>query len=149
MAHSPLVNIGSTRGSATYLLDVLLQIAQDRTLGTDDEKSSSRAVTGSASRESSGRLDPDIVQRRVRTAYGLFRMCYESGLHGGPNLEGRITLRFQIGSDGLVKSVDASDSDIHDSAVVDCVVRQTYLLEFPPPEGGTVTVVYPIMFSPG
>jgi hypothetical protein len=29
------------------------------------------------------------------------------------------------------------------------VVRSFYGLSFPQPEGGIVTVVYPIMFSPG
>jgi hypothetical protein len=32
---------------------------------------------------------------------------------------------------------------------VQCVIRAYYGLSFPQPEGGIVTVVYPIMFSPG
>ena len=40
-------------------------------------------------------------------------------------------------------------SDIPDSAVVQCVVRGFGNLSFPQPEGGMVTVVYPIMFNPG
>jgi hypothetical protein len=36
-----------------------------------------------------------------------------------------------------------------DGGVVSCVVRAFYGLSFPQPEGGIVTVVYPIMFSPG
>jgi len=39
--------------------------------------------------------------------------------------------------------------DIPDGGVVSCVVRAFYGLNFPQPEGGIVTVVYPIMLSPG
>jgi hypothetical protein len=36
-----------------------------------------------------------------------------------------------------------------DSGVVSCTVRAFYGLSFPQPEGGIVTVTYPIMFAPG
>ena len=40
-------------------------------------------------------------------------------------------------------------SDLPDQSVVQCVVRGFGNLSFPQPEGGMVTVVYPIMFNPG
>jgi hypothetical protein len=40
-------------------------------------------------------------------------------------------------------------SDIPDSGVVQGVVRGFGNLSFPQPEGGMVTVVYPILFNPG
>ncbi|MCB9607801.1 MAG: AgmX/PglI C-terminal domain-containing protein [Polyangiaceae bacterium] len=97
----------------------------------------------------SGRLPPEVIQRIVRQNYGRFRMCYENGLRNNPNLEGRVTVRFVIGRDGAVSNVSNGGSDIPDSGVVGCVVRAYYGLSFPQPEGGIVTVVYPIMFSPG
>ena len=97
----------------------------------------------------SGRLPPEVIQRIVRQNYGRFRMCYEQGLTRNPNLEGRATVRFVIGRDGSVSNVSNGGSDIPDSAVVQCVIRSYYGLSFPQPEGGIVTVVYPIMFSPG
>jgi hypothetical protein len=33
--------------------------------------------------------------------------------------------------------------------VVDCIVKEYEEITFPAPEGGIVTVVYPIKFSPG
>jgi hypothetical protein len=36
-----------------------------------------------------------------------------------------------------------------DAQVRACVVKGFEKLVFPPPEGGIVTVTYPIMFSPG
>jgi len=97
----------------------------------------------------SGRLPPEVIQRIVRQNYGRFRMCYEQGLSRNPNLEGRVQVRFVIGRDGSVSNVSNGGSDIPDSAVVQCVIRNYYGLSFPQPEGGIVTVVYPIMFSPG
>lgn len=97
----------------------------------------------------SGRLPPEVIQRIVRQNYGRFRMCYEQGLAKNPNLEGRVQVRFVIGRDGSVSNVANGGSDIADSGVVQCVVRAYYGLSFPQPEGGIVTVVYPIMFSPG
>jgi uncharacterized protein YjbI with pentapeptide repeats len=97
----------------------------------------------------SGRLPPEVIQRVVRQNYGSFRLCYEQGLSRNPTLEGRVVTRFVIGRDGAVSNVSGSGSDIPDSGVVQCVVQAYYGLSFPPPEGGIVTVVYPIMLSPG
>jgi pSer/pThr/pTyr-binding forkhead associated (FHA) protein len=97
----------------------------------------------------SGRLPPEVIQRIVRQNYGRFRMCYEQGLGRNPNLEGRVSARFVIGRDGAVSNASNGGSDLPDSGVVACVVSAFYGLSFPQPEGGIVTVVYPIMLSPG
>ncbi len=97
----------------------------------------------------SGRLPPEVIQRIVRQNYGRFRMCYEQGLARNPNLEGRAQVRFVIGRDGSVSNVQNGGSDLPDSGVISCVINAYYGLSFPQPEGGIVTVVYPIMFQPG
>jgi hypothetical protein len=97
----------------------------------------------------SGRLPPEVIQRIVRQNYGRFRNCYEQGLTRNPNLEGRVQTRFIIGRDGSVSNVQNGGSDLPDSGVVSCVISAYYGLSFPQPEGGIVTVVYPIMFQPG
>jgi hypothetical protein len=96
----------------------------------------------------SGRLPPEVIQRIVRQNFGRFRLCYENGLGTNPNLQGRVTVRFVIGQDGSVGSVSAG-GDMPDSGVVSCVTRAFQSLRFPQPEGGIVTVSYPIVFSPG
>ncbi len=97
----------------------------------------------------SGRLPPEVIRRIVRQNYGRFRLCYEQGLGRNPNLEGRVTVRFVIGRDGAVSNVSNGGSDLPDSNVVGCVVKAFYGLSFPKPEGGIVTVQYPIMLQPG
>lgn len=97
----------------------------------------------------SGRLPGEVIQRIVRQNFGRFRLCYENGLRGNPNLQGRVAVRFIIGRDGSVSNVGNGGSDLPDSAVVSCVVRSFYGLSFPQPEQGIVQVQYPIMFTPG
>ena len=96
-----------------------------------------------------GRLPPEIIQRIVRQNFGRFRACYENSLRNSPNLAGRVTVRFVIGRDGAVSNVGNGGSDLPDGGVVSCVVRAFYGLSFPQPEGGIVTVTYPIVFAPG
>lgn len=96
----------------------------------------------------SGRLPPEVIQRIVRQNFGRFRLCYENGLRSSPNLAGRVSVAFVIGRDGAVSSVRNGASDLPDAGVVACVVRAFYGLSFPPPDGGIVTVTYPILFSP-
>jgi hypothetical protein len=95
----------------------------------------------------SGRLPPEVIQRIVRQNFGRFRLCYEDGLRRNPRLVGRISVRFTIGRDGSVTGAGNGGSDMPDQAVTDCVARSFVGLSFPSPESGTVTVVYPIMFS--
>jgi hypothetical protein len=97
----------------------------------------------------SGHLPAEVIQRIVRQNFGRFRLCYENGLRSSPSLQGRVAVRFVIGRDGAVSSVGNGGSDLPDPGVVSCVVRAFYGLSFPSPESGIVTVVYPIMFSPG
>ena len=96
----------------------------------------------------SGHLPPEVIQRVVRQNFGRFRSCYEMGLRGNPNLEGRVTARFVIGRDGAVSNVSAG-GDLPDPSVRSCVASAFYALSFPPPDAGIVTVTYPIMLQPG
>jgi hypothetical protein len=95
-----------------------------------------------------GRVRPEVIQAVVRRRFGEFRGCYEAGLARDPKLEGRVVVRFVIGRDGRVSSAEDAGSDLPDAAVVDCVVGRFRAFTFPEPEGGIVTVVYPIHLSP-
>lgn len=95
-----------------------------------------------------GRLLPEVIQRIVRQSFGRFRLCYENGLRNNPTLGGRVTVHFVIGRDGSVSNIGNGASDLPDSGVVSCVTRAFYGLSFPQPEGGIVSVSYPILFEP-
>jgi hypothetical protein len=95
-----------------------------------------------------GRLPPEVIQRIVRQNNGRFRLCYENGLRKNPDLKGRVVVKFVIDRSGAVSTVQDGGSDLPDQGVVSCVVRSFGNLTFPQPEGGIVTVVYPIIFTP-
>lgn len=54
-----------------------------------------------------------------------------------------------IGPDGKVTSAEDFGSNMPDLEVRACVVEAFKALSFPKPEGGIVTVIYPIMLAPG
>jgi hypothetical protein len=114
------------------------------TLGNSGSKPTIRMGATSVS----GRLPPEVIQRVVRQNFGRFRLCYEKGLEKNPELQGRVSVKFVIGRDGAVTSAANSGSDLPDEAVIACIVKSFNGLSFPQPEGGIVTVSYPIMFTP-
>ncbi len=97
----------------------------------------------------SGRLPPEVIQRVVREHFEEFRRCYEAGLGRDATLSGRVNVRFVISRQGTVASASDGGSSLPDAQVRDCVINAFKPLEFPKPENGTVTVVYPIMLAPG
>jgi hypothetical protein len=97
---------------------------------------------------SSGKLPPEVIQGIVRAHYPDFRRCYEVGLARDATLTGRVSVRFVIGRDGRVSNVCDGGSDMPDQEVAHCVSSSFYGLKFPAPQGGVVTVLYPIMLQP-
>ncbi len=98
--------------------------------------------------EINGRLRPEVIRRIVHQNFGRFRNCYESSLRTNPSLQGRVAVKFVIGRDGSVTLASDAGSDLPDQGVIRCVTRSFANLSFPQPEGGIVTVVYPLVFTP-
>ena len=98
--------------------------------------------------EVNGRLPGEVIQRIVRQNYGRFKNCYESALRTNPSLTGRVAVNFAIGRDGAVMTAQDGGSDMPDQSVISCVTRGFMNLSFPQPEGGIVTVKYPLVFTP-
>ncbi len=108
-----------------------------------------RAIVRFGEGSVSGSLPKEVIVRIVRQNFGRYRLCYEQGLKQNPNLRGKITVRWVIDRYGNVSNVANGGSSLPDSRVVNCVIRSFYGLSFPRPEGGIVTVTYPIEFKPG
>jgi hypothetical protein len=116
-------------------------------VGRDGGTSTAKIRTGATT--VNGRLPPEVVQRIVRQNFGRFRLCYEQGLERVPDLKGEIAVKFVIGRDGSIAGNPAAQrATVADDATVKCVLRAFSGLAFPSPEGGIVTVVYPLQFEP-
>jgi hypothetical protein len=95
-----------------------------------------------------GRLPPIVIQKIVRDHFSEYRACYETGLGRNRNLSGRVAIKFIIDRSGTVRDTQPVCTSLPDDAVVRCIVDGFNRLSFPDPEGGLVTVVYPILFTP-
>lgn len=96
-----------------------------------------------------GRLPPEEIQKVVRADFGKLKTCYEQALATDPKLAGKLSVKFVIKTDGLPDKVEkAEGTTITDEKMVQCALDVFKALKFPTPEGGIVTVVYPVEFSP-
>ncbi len=138
----PHVRLGVRRGDGTELGYLPIDAAVPLPPVSTDRPQTPGTTTN-------GRLAPEIIQRVVRANFGQFRRCYEAGLKVSPHLNGRVNVKFVIEADGRVDHVEDAKSDLPDPKVIACIERGFEELVFPRPEGGIVTVVYPIIFSPG
>ncbi|MBW2528940.1 MAG: AgmX/PglI C-terminal domain-containing protein [Deltaproteobacteria bacterium] len=94
-----------------------------------------------------GKLDKGIIRRIIRRHVNQIRYCYERELAKEPNLAGRLSLKFTIGPDGKVTTVNVAQP-MH-GGVDSCVTRVFRRMMFPKPEGGGIVVVsYPFVFQP-
>jgi outer membrane biosynthesis protein TonB len=107
----------------------------------------SKATMHEGATSVNGRLPPEVILRIVRQNFGRFRLCYENALKKKPKLSGRVATKFVIDRDGSVKMSQDNGSDLPDAQAVACIVASFGQISFPQPEGGIVTVVYPLVFS--
>jgi hypothetical protein len=100
-------------------------------------------------------LDKDYIRSRVAELKPMLRDCYEDAVRTAPGLNGKLVVEFLIsgepGAGGMIESSKILDeSTIDDAGLRECVRETMYALELPaPPEGGSVVVHYPFLFSSG
>jgi hypothetical protein len=98
---------------------------------------------------SPGVVDLGAVDNVVESGFPLFARCYRDGVQRNSNLDGAVRLRFVVGEEGLVTTVEDGGSDLTDRQVVDCVAEGFYALRFPEPQRGDAHLVYRIHFDSG
>lgn len=93
-----------------------------------------------------GVLPMDAIQGVVKDKFGLLKECYATATNENNNLRGHLTVGFAIAPNGEVAGVWNEQSSMpHD--VDTCSLAVFSELQFPPPAGGYVTVLYPIEFK--
>lgn len=93
-------------------------------------------------------IPPMVIMKPIRARARCFRLCYERGLGRTPDLRGRVVVHFVVDLDGWVRKAKVKDSELTDPAVAECVAREFVGLKYPAPEGGKISVVYPLLFEP-
>ena len=98
--------------------------------------------------EAKGRLPREAIKKVIDEHRAEIRWCYEAVLQDNPKLEGKVTLRWRIDSDGKVTRVEVTETTLESPAVEGCMVEKVKKWEFPKPEGGgLVEVNYPWVFK--
>ena len=95
-----------------------------------------------------GRMPPEVIRSIFAASLDPFRACYEEGLTRDSALVGRVSVKLEIDALGRVAEACDGGTDLPDEKVAGCVIREVQKLVFPPPQAGSVRVIYPIMFSP-
>ncbi len=91
-------------------------------------------------------LDRDAIAAVINKNLGQVRFCYEQGLQGDANLNGRIAVDFTINGNGIVKAAGIGSSTMASKIVEDCIVMRLKSWKFPLPQGGVdVKVSYPFV----
>ena len=96
-----------------------------------------------------GALSKEAIRRVVHRHRNEVKFCYEQGLQGRPDLEGRVTMRFMIAPSGAVQVATVQSSSLANQGVEQCVTQAVRRWAFPQPEGGgMVMVTYPFSMTP-
>ena len=108
------------------------------------------AVRGRARAEApevDGELSQAQISRVMRRQIKALRDCYERALKRDRGLKGKLVIRFEIMETGRTANVEFDDL-MGSPDVVSCIRRRAKYWRFPKPEGGSVFVAYPIVFTP-
>jgi len=132
------VNVGAATGTV------------DSGPGPTEKKVKGKATVGAGDETGgTGILDSAKVTKTVRSKMSALQNCYEKALNKNPTLEGKISVKFTIGTSGRVTSASASTDSLGNASVTTCVLDKFRGFAFDKPEGGSVEYVFPIVFKPG
>lgn len=95
-----------------------------------------------------GVLDANAIAGVVKRRMGAVKSCYEKQLKRNPKLAGKVKLQFTIEESGRVGGVKVVQDTTGDPAVGQCISNAIGRWRFPKPDGGSITVAYPFVFTP-
>ncbi len=97
-----------------------------------------------------GAIDRDAVEAALLAHKDEFRLCYEQEINqGSPNIAGRVTTSFVIGSSGRVNKSGIASTSLRNPNTERCILKVIQRIQFPiPMGGGVVQVKYPFKFRP-
>jgi TonB family protein len=95
-----------------------------------------------------GTLDENAIAKEVGRRKGAVQSCYEKQLKKNPKLSGKVKIQFTIQESGRVDEAHVIEDSTGDGAVGECIVENIKRWRFPKPDGGSVTVAFPFVFTP-
>lgn len=109
------------------------------------------AVKGAAKAEApevDGELSQAAIAGVMKRQLKALRSCYEGALKRDRTLSGKLIIRFEIEESGRTSNIEFEDVSLNSEDVKQCIRRRAKYWRFPKPDGGSVFVAYPIVFTP-
>ncbi len=108
------------------------------------------AVSSGKADISSSPEDQQSIAQTMKRYTGRIKQCYERELKGDPDLKGKVTVSFDIGSDGNVSGVGIEENSTGNAELANCIKREVGRIRFVPPPADDVEVAgYPFILAPG
>ncbi len=98
--------------------------------------------------EVDGELSQDQISAVMKRNLKALRDCYESALKRDRKLAGKLVIRFEITDEGRTADVEVDEVSLKSGDVASCIKSRAKSWRFPKPDGGSVLVSYPIIFTP-
>lgn len=95
-----------------------------------------------------GKISKSAIKKAIRKKLHRLTYCYEKALLRKPHLSGRIKIRWTIKTNRRVAGTKIIKSQMKDSKLHRCLMKEIKKIRFPAPKGGAATVEYPFKFSP-
>lgn len=112
---------------------------------TADADAGAPSATEPVVDDGSGR---SATERAIEDTRAAFRSCYHRGLIHDPTQDGRAAIVLRVGADGHVARTESYGVCELQTDVVQCMRDAATRLRFPPPKGGSDTIVLPVVFAP-
>ena len=109
------------------------------------------AVSGNLKTEApevDGKLDANEINTVMKRQLKALRDCYEGALKRNRKLSGKLVIKFEIEESGRTQNIGFEEDSLGSSEVRECIERRAKYWRFPKPDGGSVFVAYPIVFTP-
>ena len=94
-----------------------------------------------------GQIPESAIEKIMAKYVSKFQYCYEKALLADGSLAGNILMQWTIGPDGTSSDVKVVRSQLNNSGLHSCIIKELSKIRFPSPSGGAVTIKYPLAFS--
>lgn len=140
---------GSGRGKALNEVQgrVALNALYDTTEGGELGSSLTGGGKGGMTLSGAGQIDESVLQKVLSKYLSKFQYCYEKALLSDASLSGAIVMQWVIHPGGRASDVKVVKSALNNAALHSCLSRELGSINYPSPNGGSVTVKYPFAFS--
>ncbi len=92
--------------------------------------------------------DTSSIKKIMKRYNGRVKSCYERELKSNPDIAGKVTVSFEIETNGMVAAADISDNTTGSADLESCILKVIRSIRMaPPPEDVVEVAGYPFIFS--